>query len=200
VLADRTTILVTHDVVDALTLADRAIVMNGGRVVEQGSPRDLIERPRTAFMAQLAGLNFFTGERRGDVLHTDDGLRIPLFPWATAVDVAAGRWVAVIPPALIGVHQLESLTPEPETAPAGHHAEIVDTILDVEPHGDTVRVRAAHVFADLPLRAWATLGVDAGDRVVFTLPTHDVVAFPATATTTGTGPAPGTAPTTPGVL
>lgn len=191
VLSDRTTILVTHDVVDALTLADRALVMNRGRIVEQGSPRDLIERPRTPFMAQLAGLNFFEGERRGDVLHTDDGLRIQLAPCdeneraavelldqpgpadPATVSVTGARWVAVIPPASVGVDSVET-------------GEIVDTILDVEPHGDTVRVRSAHVFADLPLRRWATLDVNAGDRITFSLPTHDVVAFPAPATATGT--------------
>ena len=212
VLADRTTILVTHDVIDALTLADRALVMNRGRIVEQGSPRDLIERPRTAFMAQLAGLNFFEAERRGDVLHTDDGLRIPLSPpkhgeppvagpltrrdTAETTELAGSRWVAVIPPASIRVRRSET-TPmrsrmgEDEQLAAARRpdhsipanvdrsGEIVDTILDVEPHGDTVRVRSARVFADLPLRLWASLGVDAGDRVTFSLPTHDIVAYPA---------------------
>lgn len=200
VLADRTTILVTHDVVDALTLADRALVMNRGRVVEQGSPRDLIERPRTPFMAQLAGLNFFEGERRGDVLHTDDGLRIPLPPreraepavvpdshreTSDATEPAAARWVAVIPPASVGLDR---------------RGEIVDTILDVEPHGDTVRVRTALVFAYVPLRLWASLDVDAGDRVTFSLPTHHLVAFPAPRPRTDAPTTDDTGPTTPGVF
>lgn len=232
VLADRTTVLVTHDVVDALTLADRAFVMNGGRIVEQGSPRDLIERPRTPFMAQLAGLNFFAGERRGDVLHTDDGLRIPLAPreraqpavvpdspreTADATERAAARWVAVIPPALVGLTrpetmpmrsrvgddaQLDSAARPVDGIPTGlnRRGEIVDTILDVEPHGDTVRVRTALVFADVPLRLWASLDVDAGDRVTFSLPTHDMVAFHAPRTRTGASAPDGTDPATPGVF
>jgi molybdate transport system permease protein len=232
VLADRTTVLVTHDVVNALTLADRALVMNGGRIVEQGSPRDLIERPRTPFMAQLAGLNFFEGERRGDVLHTDDGLRIPLPPreraepavvpdshreTADATEPAPARWVAVIPPALVGLTrpetlpmrsrvgddaQLDSAARPVDEIPTGldRRGEIVDTILDVEPHGDTVRVRTALVFADVPLRLWASLDVDAGDRVTFSLPTHDMVAFHAPRTRTDASAPDGTDPATPGVF
>jgi molybdate transport system permease protein len=233
VLADRTTILVTHDVVDALTLADRALVMNRGRIVEQGSPRDLIERPRTPFMAQLAGLNFFEGERHGDILRTDDGLRIPLPPLehrepavvkplarretADATEPAAARWVAVIPPGSVGLIRSETVPLQPrlgddaqlaaETRPhAGippdldRRGKIVDTILDVEPHGDTVRVRAAQVFADLPLRLWASLDVDAGDRVAFTLPTHHMVAFSAPHTRTDASAPDATHPATPGVF
>jgi molybdate transport system permease protein len=217
VLADRTTILVTHDVVDALTLADRAFVMNGGRIVEHSSPRDLIGRPRTPFMAQLAGLNFLEGERHGDVLHTDDGLRIPLPPRgereravvgspnrpdaADPTRVTGERWVAVISPASVGVRRSET-TPsefsaseeaeptfaeEPNGRSAAHvgqHSGITADILDVEPHGDTVRVRAAHVFADLSLRRWAAMDIDAGDRVTFSLSSDDMVAFPARRTRT----------------
>lgn len=233
VLTDRTTILVTHDVVDALTLADRALVMNGGRIVEQGSPHDLIERPRTPFMAQLAGLNFFEGERRGDVLHTDDGLRIPLPPRgereravggspirpdaADPTRVTGERWVAVISPASVGVRRSEttpaefSASDEAEAAFAeepngrsaahlGQHSGITTDILDVEPHGDTARVRAAHVFADLPLRRWAPMNIDAGDRVTFSLPTHHVVAFPAPHTRTDASAPDATDPATPGVF
>jgi molybdate transport system ATP-binding protein len=57
VLADRTAIIVTHDVVDAFTLADRVLVMDGGRIVDSGPTRQVLEHPRTAFAAALVGLN-----------------------------------------------------------------------------------------------------------------------------------------------
>ena len=57
VLADRTVIIVTHDVVDAYTLADRVIVMEGGRIVDSGPTAEVLGRPRTAFAAALVGLN-----------------------------------------------------------------------------------------------------------------------------------------------
>ncbi|MDN5820739.1 MAG: ATP-binding cassette domain-containing protein, partial [Brachybacterium sp.] len=60
-LADRTAIIVTHDVLDALTLADHLAVLDEGRVIEQGPTRELLTRPRTAFTASFAGLNLVTG-------------------------------------------------------------------------------------------------------------------------------------------
>ena len=61
VLADRTCVVATHDVLDALLLADRVAVVEGGRVVEQGPTRDVLARPRTAFAARIAGLNLVVG-------------------------------------------------------------------------------------------------------------------------------------------
>lgn len=52
-----TTLLVTHDAVDALTLADRVLVLEEGRVVQEGSPRGVAAEPRTSHVARLVGLN-----------------------------------------------------------------------------------------------------------------------------------------------
>lgn len=57
-----TTILVTHDQQEALTLSDRVAIINGGKVEQIGSPRDVYERPRSQFVASFLGdSNFFTG-------------------------------------------------------------------------------------------------------------------------------------------
>ena len=61
VLADRTAIVVTHDPLDALLLADRVVVLEAGRVVEDGPSREVLSRPRSAFAARLAGLNLVRG-------------------------------------------------------------------------------------------------------------------------------------------
>src|SRR5436309_1234070 len=50
-----TTVYVTHDQVEAMTLADRVVVMNGGRVEQVGTPNDLYHRPRTRFVAGFIG-------------------------------------------------------------------------------------------------------------------------------------------------
>jgi multiple sugar transport system ATP-binding protein len=50
-----TTIYVTHDQVEAMTLADKIVVMNAGRIEQVGSPRDLYERPANAFVATFIG-------------------------------------------------------------------------------------------------------------------------------------------------
>jgi molybdate transport system ATP-binding protein len=57
------TLLVTHDPMDALTLADRVVVLDGGEVAQVGTPRDVAAQPRTAHVARLVGLNVL---REGD--------------------------------------------------------------------------------------------------------------------------------------
>lgn len=57
-----TTVYVTHDQVEAMTLADRVIVMNNGRVEQEGPPLELYDHPKTAFVAAFIGsppMNFF---------------------------------------------------------------------------------------------------------------------------------------------
>ncbi len=64
-LADRTAIIVTHDVLDAALLADRVIVMDHGRIVEHGATTEVLTRPRSRFGASIAGLNLLRGSRGG---------------------------------------------------------------------------------------------------------------------------------------
>jgi len=62
-----TTLFVTHDQGEALSMSDRIAVMRDGRFVETGTPEDLWSRPRTAFTAQfLGGANVFPGEAQPD--------------------------------------------------------------------------------------------------------------------------------------
>src|SRR5215831_3433064 len=60
-----TTILVTHDQIEATTMADRIVVMNGGRVEQEGTAKDLYERPATLFVAGFVGappINLFDAQ------------------------------------------------------------------------------------------------------------------------------------------
>ena len=56
-----TTVLVTHDVAEAVELAARLVILEGGRVVEQGEPAGVLAAPTSLFAASLAGLNVLTG-------------------------------------------------------------------------------------------------------------------------------------------
>src|SRR6266568_9659370 len=59
-----TTILVTHDQIEATTMADRIVVMNAGRIEKEGTAEDLYERPETLFVASFVGsppINLFDG-------------------------------------------------------------------------------------------------------------------------------------------
>lgn len=57
-----TAILITHDVVDAVSVASRLVVLEGGAVAEQGPPRSLLSTPESPFTARLAGLNLVRDE------------------------------------------------------------------------------------------------------------------------------------------
>jgi spermidine/putrescine transport system ATP-binding protein len=57
-----TTIFVTHDQEEALTLSDRVAILDRGRIVQIGAPSEIYERPKTKFAAQFLGdANFLTG-------------------------------------------------------------------------------------------------------------------------------------------
>jgi putative spermidine/putrescine transport system ATP-binding protein len=72
-----TTVFVTHDQEEALSLADRLVVMNAGRIEQIGSPADLYERPATPFVADFIGkTNFFKGTQTGSTFVTDFGLSL----------------------------------------------------------------------------------------------------------------------------
>jgi multiple sugar transport system ATP-binding protein len=95
-----TTVYVTHDQIEAMTMADKIVVMNEGRVEQMGAPLDLYDRPDNLFVAGFIGspaMNFVKGrvEDRGFVMgEAGEGLTLPLNGVSSA---AAGR------PAIYGV-------------------------------------------------------------------------------------------------
>ncbi|HJU22400.1 MAG TPA: ABC transporter ATP-binding protein, partial [Casimicrobiaceae bacterium] len=79
-----TTILVTHDQEEALSMADRIAVMNRGRIEQLSSPTDVYDRPRTVFVNQFVGTtNLLPGELADDVhgvVHLDGGGVVAVSP------------------------------------------------------------------------------------------------------------------------
>jgi ABC-type sugar transport system ATPase subunit len=62
---------VTHDQIEALTMADRIAVLNEGRIIQVGTPEDIYDRPTTTFIAQLVGsprINLFSARREDDTI------------------------------------------------------------------------------------------------------------------------------------
>ncbi|MFD4458380.1 sulfate/molybdate ABC transporter ATP-binding protein [Nocardia sp. NPDC058480] len=57
----RCAVLVTHDIIDAITLADRLVVLEAGRVVDSGPVAEVMSHPRNPFAARIAGLNLLRG-------------------------------------------------------------------------------------------------------------------------------------------
>lgn len=173
VLAGRRAIIITHDVLDALMLADRVVILEDGAISEQGPTRDVLQRPRSRFAAGLAGLNFVAGRiaahglQAGDLsVHGQhDDLLGPL---------SVGQpGVAVFPPSSVSV-----FLSEPHGSPRNSFAV---TVTDLEPHGDRIRVRAGEggqLGADITPEASADLGLSPGMDVYFVIKAGAVAIYP----------------------
>jgi multiple sugar transport system ATP-binding protein len=101
-----TTLFVTHDQIEALTLADRIAVLNSGNIVQIGTPYDIYDQPATTFVAELVGIpriNLMEAERENGSLHIcDSAIKLP---------VPAGRDIP--PEFLIGIRP-EDVRPTPD--------------------------------------------------------------------------------------
>lgn len=164
VLADRTAIFVTHEVLDALALADRVIVLNHGIIVDHGATGEVLQRPRHPFTARLAGLNLFTGVR------SESGIRMPdgtIIAGLGEGEVGAPAAAAVRPSA-ISVHL------ERRDAPNTRRV----TVQELEPNGDTVRVRSEAIVADISPGRAAALGLAPGLPVWLSFAEPEVVIYP----------------------
>jgi multiple sugar transport system ATP-binding protein len=130
-----TTVYVTHDQVEAMTLADRVVVMNDGRIEQLGTPHDLYHRPKTRFVAGFIGspaMNFLPArlEQNGEglLLRLSETLAFPI----PATHAARYR-------AHVGKDLVFGLRPEHITEPRGEardpRCEFTVTLDVVEPMG-----------------------------------------------------------------
>lgn len=183
VLAGRPAIIVTHDVLDALMLADRIIVMEHGRIVESGPTSAVLAHPRSAFAASLAGLNILTGSLSGSTLLTSDGVLVTGRPAGDAgFDSPVGG--ALVPPSKGGSEGLAAFPPSSVSvflaSPAGSpRNSFLVTVTELEPQGGHVRVRAGNLAADVSAAAIAELGLEPGAEVFFVVKAAEVALYPA---------------------
>ena len=99
-----TTVYVTHDQIEALTLSDRIIIMNEGQIMQQGSPYDIYHHPANIFVAEFIGdpsINLFEGTIANGVLNCG-AFTIPL---PEAIAKRSGRLIAGIRPEKIKVSE-----------------------------------------------------------------------------------------------
>jgi ABC-type Fe3+/spermidine/putrescine transport system ATPase subunit len=94
-----TTIYVTHDQEEALSLSDRVVVMHQGRILQEGTPTEIYERPATRFVAEFLGLSNFP---RGRVLAADgSSARVDFGGYQAVVEAAAAAAVGSLVIALV---------------------------------------------------------------------------------------------------
>jgi putrescine transport system ATP-binding protein len=92
-----TFVMVTHDQSEAMTMADRIAVMQGGRIVQVACPRELYQRPATRFVAGFVGeVNLIEGRIIGrDPVHRRIETALGMFVVAADEDFAPGEAVTV---------------------------------------------------------------------------------------------------------
>ncbi|GAA1940570.1 sulfate/molybdate ABC transporter ATP-binding protein [Amycolatopsis minnesotensis] len=168
---DRATVLVTHDPLDALTLADTVLVLSGGDVVERGPTKEVLSAPRTAFTARIAGLNLISGTAVPEGLRAEDGTVIA--GMLAAETVAGQPAVAVFAPNAVAVYA--------GRAHGSPRNTIEAEVSALEPHGPVVRLRAGAFTADLTPAAVADLGLEPGVVVRLAVKATTVAVHPAPA-------------------
>ncbi|MGU3435979.1 sulfate/molybdate ABC transporter ATP-binding protein [Actinomycetes bacterium M1A6_2h] len=165
---ERTAVLVTHDVLDALALADVVAVIENGRIVEVGEVRKVLTSPRSAFAARIAGLDLMDGVAVApQTLRTADGVTVV---GTGNVEVGATA-VAVFSPGAVAVHS---------ERPHGSPRNVFRVVLtDMEVRGTTVRLVGSvsarqTLSADVTAAAVTDLGLDIGQVAWFAIKAQEV--------------------------
>ncbi|MEU1164120.1 ABC transporter ATP-binding protein [Streptomyces sp. NPDC005921] len=119
-------VLVTHDPLDAMVLADRLIVIEEGRVVQEGTPADIARHPRTDYIAHLVGLNLYRGRAEGHTVKLETG------PAITTTEDLSGEVFVAFPPSAVTLFR---------DRPTGASARNLwrCEVAGLETHGDQIR-------------------------------------------------------------
>jgi molybdate transport system ATP-binding protein len=162
-------LLVTHDPVDVATLADRVVVLEAGRVVQDGTPAEVTGRPRTAWAASLAGLNLLRGVAAGRSVDLDGGGRV-----VVAEDAGEGPVLIVVPPRAVALHR---------TTPRGSARNTWKvTVASVEGVGERMRVALAGapgLVAEVTSSAVDDLALEEGAAVWASVKATELDVYPA---------------------
>jgi len=163
------TLLVTHDPLDALVLADRLVIIEDGQIVQEGDAATITAQPRTDYVARLVGLNLYRGRAH------DHTVRVgPDFTLAVA-DAAEGDVFVAFPPTAVALHAREPDGSPRNTWPA--------TIASIQRHGDNLRVQltgAVTAAADITPAAASHLRLATGQRVWAAVKAVETRTYPAT--------------------
>nr|WP_229758943.1 ABC transporter ATP-binding protein [Peterkaempfera bronchialis] len=161
-------VLVTHDPLDAMVLADRLVVVEDGREVQQGPPAEIARRPRTDYIARLVGLNLYQGTADGHRVRLADG------PVVVAADELTGPAFVAFPPSAVTLHR-----ERPESS-ARNVWRV--RVAGLDRHGDQLRADLSGelpLAADLTPAAAAELGLAPGTEVWAAVKAAQTHAYPA---------------------
>jgi molybdate transport system ATP-binding protein len=153
-------LLVTHDPIEALVLADRLIVLEAGRIVQEGSPQQIARQPATSYVARLVGLNLYSGQAGGSQVKLAGGGALVIADQSQHGEVL----VAVRPSAILVSNQ----HPQPSSARNTWPAKITGLTL----LADRVRLDLEgqpSALVDVTPAAVAELSLSPGSQVWLTV-------------------------------
>ncbi len=171
------TLLVTHDQHEAFSLADRIVVLEEGRLVQDGSPADLYENPATMYIAGLTGAEFAV---RGRVSSVDDGLVVVSVEGVPMTAVGAA---ALNAPVKIAYRPEDLVLGDPSEDELRDSARnsFFSTVSEVRVLGGLVRVRLdgpPGMVALVSRPAAEKVGLKPGSRVSVRIKAAALHAFP----------------------
>ena len=159
-------VLVSHDPVDAMALADQVVVVEDGRIVQAGTPAEVARRPRTDYVARLVGLVLLPGTGTGQHVALNGGGLV-----AVAEEASGPVFVAIRPESVALYLQ----------RPAGSPRNVWPLrLVAATPHGSVVRcdlAGAVPLTADVTATSFAELGLAPGADVWASVKASEVAVY-----------------------
>lgn len=165
---DGATVMVTHDPLDATVLADYILVLEDGRVVQEGTPTEIAQRPRTNYVAELAGVNLYEGHSNGTTVQLRDGGTLAIAAPHT------GEVLLAFTPTAVSLHR---------TKPAGSARNVWPVrVHGLEGRGHITRVQLTgdpNVLVDVTHAAVSDLELTPGESLWAELKATEIRTYPA---------------------
>lgn len=165
---DGVRVLVTHDPLEAIALADRLVILEGGRILQSGTATEVTQRPRSRYVADLVGVNLLRGHAAGGHIAIEGGGIL------TAMDGTQGEVFAVVHPRNVALYRSQ-----PEGTPRNVWS---GRITSLDQQGDRVRVTvggAPRLVAEVTPAAVHELHLAEGGEVWVSLKAAEVEVYPA---------------------
>jgi molybdate transport system ATP-binding protein len=164
---DGVRLLVTHDPMEAIALAERLIVLEDGRISQTGAPREISEQPRSRYVADLVGVNLYRGWAEDDEVHIGAAGRL------VAPGAGRGEVFAVVHPRAVALYR---------TPPGGTPRNVWEgTVEALDLEGERVRVRVngpLPIVAEVTPAAVADLRLGDGGPIWASVKATEVVVYP----------------------
>jgi molybdate transport system ATP-binding protein len=159
-------LLVTHDALDTMTVANRVLVLDEGRVAQSGTPQEVARRPATDHVARLVGLNVLRGDSTGTSIRLRGGGLL------VSSTEARGDVSACFSPTAVTLTMSE---------PSGSaRNRWAGRVTSVAPHGSAVRVHvdaAGGLIADVTPASSEQLGLSPGAAVWATVKATEIAVY-----------------------